>query len=108
MKVKFIKILIGALGTAIKWLSKGLEDLEIRGRAETIQTTHIIEIGQNTEKGPGDLRISSVTQTPVKNRQLTLIWKTRGDNDNNNKSDMWRPPHGQERESLQNKLNLFE
>ena len=34
----------------------------------------IIEIGQNTEKNPGDLR-RLVPQTPVKNHQLTLMWK---------------------------------
>ena len=37
---------------------------------------YIIENGQNTEKSPGDLRRLAVTQTPVKNHQLTLIWKT--------------------------------
>ena len=36
----------------------------------------IIEIGQNTEKGPGDLRRLAVTQTPVKDHQITLMWKT--------------------------------
>ena len=35
----------------------------------------IIEIGQNTEKKPGDLRRLAVTRTPVKNHQLTLLWK---------------------------------
>ena len=34
---------------------------------------YIIENGQNTEKSPGDLRRLSVTQTPVKNHQLTLL-----------------------------------
>ena len=34
-----IPILIGALGTVAKGLLRGLEELEIRGRAETIQTT---------------------------------------------------------------------
>ena len=29
----------------------------------------IIEIGQNTEKSPGDLRRLTVTQTPVKDHQ---------------------------------------
>ena len=33
----------------------------------------IIENGQNTEKSPGDLRRLAVTQTPVKDHQLTLI-----------------------------------
>ena len=32
-----------------------------------------IENGQNTEKSPGDLRRLAVTQTPVKDYQLTLI-----------------------------------
>ena len=36
----------------------------------------IINIGQNTEKNPGDLKRLAVTQTPVENHQLTLVWKT--------------------------------
>ena len=36
----------------------------------------IIEIGQNIKKSPGDVRRLTVTQTPVKNHQLTLMWKT--------------------------------
>ena len=36
----------------------------------------IIEDGQNTEKSPGDLGRLDVSQTPVKNNQLTLMWKT--------------------------------
>ena len=36
----------------------------------------IIENGQNTEKSPGDFRRLAVTQSPVKNHQLTLMWKT--------------------------------
>ena len=33
----------------------------------------IIENGQNTEKSPGNLRRSAVTQTPGKNHQLKLM-----------------------------------
>ena len=33
----------------------------------------IVEINQNTKKSPGDLRRLAVTQTPVKNHQLTLM-----------------------------------
>ncbi len=33
----------------------------------------IIEIGQNTEKSPGDFRRLAVTQTPVNDHQLTLM-----------------------------------
>ena len=32
----------------------------------------IAQISQNTENGPGDLRLA-VTQTPVKDHQLTLV-----------------------------------
>ena len=42
MKVTFIPIVIGALGTATKGLIKGLENLEIRERVETIQTTVLL------------------------------------------------------------------
>ena len=36
---------------------------------------NIFENGLNTEKNPGDLRRIAVTQTPVKNHQLKLMWK---------------------------------
>ena len=39
MQVTIIPIVIGALGTVNKGLLKGLEDLEIGGRVETIQKT---------------------------------------------------------------------
>ena len=42
MKVTIIPILIDALGTVTKGLIKGLEDLEIRERVETIQTTTLL------------------------------------------------------------------
>ena len=34
---------------------------------------YIIENGHNTDKSPGDLRRLAVTQTPVKDHQLTLM-----------------------------------
>ena len=42
MKVKIIAIVIGASGTVTKGLLKGLEDLEVGGRVETIQTTALL------------------------------------------------------------------
>ena len=42
MKMTFIPIIIGALGTVTKGLIKRLEDLEIRGRVETIQTSTLL------------------------------------------------------------------
>ena len=55
-KVMVIPIVIDGLGTVTKGLVEGLEDLEIRGRVETIQTYSIVEMSQNTEISPGDLR----------------------------------------------------
>ena len=42
MKMTIIPIVIGAFGTVTKGLGKGLEDLEISGRVETIQTTTLL------------------------------------------------------------------
>ncbi len=78
-----IPIVIGAFGTVTIGLLKGLEDLEVGGRVVTIQNKSIIENGQNTEKCPGDLSWLAVTQSPVKDHQLTLMWKTLINNNNN-------------------------
>ena len=43
MKVTIIPIVIGAFGTVTKGLLKGLEDLEVSGRVETIQTTALLK-----------------------------------------------------------------
>ena len=43
MKVTIIPIVIGAFGTVTKGLLKGLEDLEVCGRVETIQTTALLK-----------------------------------------------------------------
>ena len=42
MQVTIIAIVIGAFGTVTKWLLKGLEDLEVGRRVETIQTTTLL------------------------------------------------------------------
>ena len=42
MKVTVIAIVIVALGTVSKGLVQGVEDLEIRGQVETIQTTTLL------------------------------------------------------------------
>ena len=72
MKVTIIPIVIGVFGTATKGLLKGLEDLEVGGRVET----SIVENCENTEKSPRGLRRLAITQTPGKDHQLTLMWKT--------------------------------
>ena len=70
MQVTIIPIVNGAFGTVTKGLLKVLET------SGDHPNYSIIENGQNTEKSPGDLRKLAVTQTPVKDYQLTLMWKT--------------------------------
>ena len=43
MKVTIIPIVIGTFGTVTKGLLKGLEELEVGGRVETIQTTALLK-----------------------------------------------------------------
>ena len=43
MKVTIVPIVIGAFGTVNKGLLKGLEDLEVGGRVDTIQTTALLK-----------------------------------------------------------------
>ena len=69
MKVLIIQIVIRAFGT----VTKGLGSWRTSGE---YPNDNIIENGQNTEKNPGDLRRLAVTQTPVKDHQLKLMWKT--------------------------------
>ena len=55
---------------------KGTRELRNNRTSGDHPNYHIIENGQNTEKSLGDLRRLAVTQTPVKDHQLTLMWKT--------------------------------
>ena len=75
MKVTVIPIVVGALGTVTKGLVKRPEDLEIRGRVETIQTIALLRSVYCIIKSPGDLRRLVVSQTSVKDPQITLMGK---------------------------------
>ena len=70
MKITIVPIVIGALGTIIKGLLKGLEDLEVSGRVETIQTTALLRTARILRRV-----LETCCQTPVKDHQLTLMWK---------------------------------
>ena len=72
MNVTIMPIVIGAFDTVTKgpgwhgsWRTSGDHPND-----------SIIENGQNTEKSPGDLRRLTVTQNPVKDHQLAVMWKT--------------------------------
>ena len=54
MKVTVIPILICVFGMVIKSLVKGL-GCESKGTSRYYPNYNIVEIGHNTEKGPGDL-----------------------------------------------------
>ena len=71
MKVTIIPIGIGAFGTVTKGLLKGPANLEVGAPSREHPNNSIIENGQNTKKSPGDLRRLAVTQSPVKDHQLT-------------------------------------
>ena len=67
MKVAIIPIVIGAFSTVTEGLVQGLEDWEIRGLEETMETKIETKIGQNTEKSPGNLRTLIITLTSMRN-----------------------------------------
>ena len=67
MKVKIIPIVIGAFGTVTKWLLKGLEDLEVGGRVETIQTTALLKTARILRR---------ILETWGDLLSLNLQWKT--------------------------------
>ena len=50
MKVTIIPIVIGAFGMVTKGLLKGLKDLEVGGRVETIQTTALLKTARILRK----------------------------------------------------------
>ena len=67
MKVTIIPIVIGAFGTVTKGLLKGLEDLEVDGRVETIQTTALLKTARILRR---------VLETWEDMLSLNLKWKT--------------------------------
>ena len=72
----------------------------------------IVIINQNTQKNPGDLRRLAVTQTPVKDHQLKLVWKTcknwyNNSNDKLTKLHLRKHGHSKERKTSRKKLNYI-
>ena len=67
MKVTIVPIVIGAFGTIPKGLFKGLEDLEVGGRVETIQMTALLRT---------DRILKRVLETWGDLLSLKLQWKT--------------------------------
>ena len=66
MKVTIIPIVIGALGTVTEGLIKGTRGFGKNWTSGDHPNYCIAEIGQHTEKSPGDTRKVAVTEIPVK------------------------------------------
>ena len=67
MKVTIVTIVIGAFGSISKGLLKGLEDVEVGGRVETIQTTVLLRMARILRR---------VLETWGDLLSLKLQWKT--------------------------------
>ena len=85
MSVTMVPIVIGALGS--QRLGKGAWRVGNQRMNQDSLNYSIVEIDQNTEKSPGDLRRLTVTQTSAKGYQLTLMWTTHEENNNNNNNN---------------------
>ena len=72
MKVTIIPIVIGTLVQSKK-IIKRTGRLGNKRTSRDHSNCYIIQNSQNTEKNPRDLRRLAVTQTPVKDHQLTLM-----------------------------------
>ena len=71
-----IPIVTVMLEMVSKRLRRETKDIVNQRKNQDYPNYRIGEFSQNTEKCPGDLRRLAVTQTPVKDHQLTLVWKT--------------------------------
>ena len=80
MKVTIVPIVIGALGTITKGLLKGLEDLEIGGRVETIQTTALLRTARILRLEETCCHLNSSEKPSVN----TDVKNSKGLNNNNN------------------------
>ena len=91
MKVTIVPIVIGALGTITKGLLKGLEDLEVGGRVETIQTT-ALQIQPESRDESWRLKVtwchSNSSEKPSANTDMKNS-KGVNNNNNNNNNSLW-------------------
>ena len=81
MKVTIVPIVIGAFGTITKGLLKGLEDLEVGGRIETIQMTALLRTARILRR---DLEICCHSNSSEKQSVNTDVKNSKGVNNNDN------------------------
>ena len=88
MKVTIIPILIGAFGTVTKGLLKGLEDLEVGGRVETIQTTALLRTARILRRVLEETCChSNSSERPSANADVKNSKGVNNNNNNNNNND---------------------
>ena len=68
-------------------ITKGIGGLGSAQTSGDHPNYNIIENGQNTEKSPGDLSRLAITQSPVEDHQLMLMWKNNYNNNNSNNNN---------------------
>ena len=98
MKVTIIPIVIGTFGTVTKGLLKGLEDLEVGGWVETIQTTTLLRTARIPRRVVETCCHSNSSERPSAD---AVVKNSNGDNNNNNR---FKNPT---RNNEQNVINIF-
>ena len=68
-------MVIPIVNSALGRVTKGLVAMGTGGLVNKRKSGDHPNIGQNTEKSPGDLRKLAVTQTPVEKHQLIPVWR---------------------------------
>ena len=81
MKVTIVAIVNGAFGTITKGLLKGLEDLEVGGRVETIQMTALLRTARILRRVLETWGDSNSSEKPSAN---TDVKNSKGVNNNSN------------------------
>ena len=60
----------GTLGMVHKIIKRNQEEVDIRERIETIQTTAVLRSAKNTQQSPDDLIRMTITQIPEKDQSV--------------------------------------
>ena len=79
-----VPIVIGALGTITKRLFKGLEDLEVGGRVETIQMTALLRTARILRRALETDETCCHSNSREKPSANTDVKNSKGVNNNNN------------------------
>ncbi len=87
MKVTIIPIVIGAYTTINKGLLKGLEDLEVGGRVETIQTTSLLRTARILRRVLETCCHSNFSEKPSANADVKNSKRVNNNNNSNNNNN---------------------